>query len=313
MRVFNSKTLLALLLLIAARPAFAQRLATPQRPPIIDVHLHAFGRGGAGSPPNPVTGKAPAARTDEEAFEATLAELRRHNVVKAVVSGPAEDVRRWRDAEPGRFIGGAFASESVALPEVSHLRRELLAGRFGVMGELGLQYAGLAPNDPRLEAYFALAEELDIPVGVHTGLGPPRAPYEFAPRFRARLGSPLLLEEVLIRHPRLRLYIMHAGWPYLSETVALMYMYPQVYADLSAINWVLPREEFHEYLRALMRAGFGKRLMFGSDQMLWPEAVGMAVEGIESAEFLTAEQKRDIFYNNAARFLKLEGAQFTKQ
>jgi hypothetical protein len=32
----------------------------------------------------------------------------------------------------------------------------------------------------------------------------------------------------------------------------------------------------------------------------------MAIEAIESAEFLTAEQKRDIFYNNAVRFLRLE-------
>jgi hypothetical protein len=38
-------------------------------------------------------------------------------------------------------------------------------------------------------------------------------------------------------------------------------------------------QEFHEYLRALIRSGFGKRLMFGSDQMIWPEAVGLAVEG----------------------------------
>jgi hypothetical protein len=46
--------------------------------------------------------------------------------------------------------------------------------------------------------------------------------------------------------------------------------------------------------------------MFGSDQMFWPEAIKMAVEGIESAKFLSAEQKRDIFYNNAATFLRLD-------
>jgi hypothetical protein len=46
--------------------------------------------------------------------------------------------------------------------------------------------------------------------------------------------------------------------------------------------------------------------MFGSDQMWWPETIGMAIEAIESAEFLTAEQKRDIFYNNAVRFLRLK-------
>jgi predicted TIM-barrel fold metal-dependent hydrolase len=55
-----------------------------------------------------------------------------------------------------------------------------------------------------------------------------------------------------------------------------------------------------------MREGFGKRLMFGSDQMIWPEGIGMAIEGIESAEFLTGEQKRDIFYSNAVRFLRLD-------
>ena len=45
--------------------------------------------------------------------------------------------------------------------------------------------------------------------------------------------------------------------------------------------------------------------MFGSDQMVWPKVIGMAIDGIESASFLTQEQKRDIFYNNAARFLRL--------
>jgi hypothetical protein len=40
--------------------------------------------------------------------------------------------------------------------------------------------------------------------------------------------------------------------------------------------------------------------------MVWPEAIGMAVEGIESAAFLTEEEKRDVFYNNAVRFLRLE-------
>ncbi len=63
-----------------------------------------------------------------------------------------------------------------------------------------------------------------------------------------------------------------------------------VYADLGAIDWLRPREEFHEYLRALVRAGFGKRSIFGSDQMVWPEGIGMAIEGIESASFLTEER-----------------------
>ena len=54
---------------------------------------------------------------------------------------------------------------------------------------------------------FALAEELDIPVCLHTGFGPPMSPYMGDPNFRMRHGNPLLLEDVLVKHPRLRIYI----------------------------------------------------------------------------------------------------------
>ena len=45
--------------------------------------------------------------------------------------------------------------------------------------------------------------------------------------------------------------------------------------------------------------------MFGSDQMEWPETITLAIEAIQSADFLTEEQRADILYNNAARFLRL--------
>jgi predicted TIM-barrel fold metal-dependent hydrolase len=272
------------------------------------MHIHAFSWDHQGNPPPPnkLTGKIPPARTDKEAMDATLAELKRYNVVKAVAAGPREHVLRWLGADPGRLIGGTMMGPDFPLPDISVIREDFRAGRLGVMGELGLQYAGVAPNDTQMEPYWALAEELDIPVGLHTGLAPPNTPSQCCPKFRNSLGNPALLEEVLIRHPKLRIYLMHAGYPYLQETIAMMHMYPQVYADLAAIDWLRPRAEFHEYLRALVRAGFSKRLMFGSDQMVWPEGIGMAIEGIESASFLTREQKRDIFYNNAVRFLRLD-------
>ena len=54
-----------------------------------------------------------------------------------------------------------------------------------------------------------------------------------------------------------------------------------------------------------VEAGLSKRIMFGSDQMQWPETIALAIDAIDTADFLTAEQKADIFYNNAARFLRL--------
>ena len=45
--------------------------------------------------------------------------------------------------------------------------------------------------------------------------------------------------------------------------------------------------------------------MVGSDPMSWPDGIGLAVEHVEAATFLTEGQKRDIFHNNAAAFYKL--------
>jgi predicted TIM-barrel fold metal-dependent hydrolase len=114
----------------------------------------------------------------------------------------------------------------------------------------------------------------------------------------------LLLEDVLVRHPRLRLYVMHAGWPMIDRMIALLYAHPQVYVDVAVIDYTQPRAEFYRYLQRLVEAGYGKRVMFGSDQMVWPEAIGFAVDAIQSAKFLTEEQKRDILHDNAARFLR---------
>lgn len=79
--------------------------------------------------------------------------------------------------------------------------------------------------------------------------------------------------------------------------------------DVSGNNWSLPRAQFHDALRRMVDAGLEKRIMFGSDQMYWPDAIGEAIKTIETAPFLDAEQKRDILYNNAARFLRLSEAQ----
>ena len=86
-----------------------------------------------------------------------------------------------------------------------------------------------------------------------------------------------------------------------------MGMYQQVYMDVGTI-WLLGsfnRAAIDDWFREMLSHNLGKRIMFGTDQMRWPEAIGMAIEAIESVKFLTEEQRRDNFYNNAARFLRL--------
>lgn len=302
------KTLLIVFGLVGIPCLLFAQTDTIKHLPIIDMHLHSFPAADSGEAnmPNPVTGKLSSATSDVEIMQASFMEMRRYNIVKAVTSGPLDVLFRWKSAEPNIIIGGLYFYEGTSLPDVEQLRQLFIKGKLEVLGELAIQYVGLSLSDSLFAPYLNLAEELDIPVGVHTGLGPAGTPYTCCPKFRVTYGNPVLIEEVLVRHPKLRIYLMHGGWPYLEETIAIMSVYPQVYADLATINWIIPREEFHEYLRSLVRAGFEERLMFGSDQMEWPEAIGMAIEGIESATFLSEEQKRDIFYNNAVRFLRLK-------
>lgn len=238
--------------------------------------------------------------SSDETLQATLAQMRRFNVVKSFLSGPdRDDLQLWVEAAPERFLPSAFLIKP-GQPSPEALAREYDAGRLVGLGEIATQLAGFAPNDPALAPYFALAAQQDIPVLIHTeGIGP------YGPDFRSANGNPILLEELLVQYPNLRLYVENTGYPYLGEMISMMYQYPQLYGDLSTITWVIPRTAFYSYLRQLMDAGLGKRLMFGSDQMRWPEAIGWAVEAIEQAPFLSEQQKRDIFYNNAVRFLRL--------
>ena len=293
--------ILVLLVCCSGSAAVAQGARNAQ--PIIDMHLHALWWGS--NLTEPLSGFLSPA-TDEALRQSTVEALKRYNIVKAVTSGPR--LMQYKSAAPDRIIPGLGIGSVLQGPlqtDAETLRRQIREGKYEAIAEFAPQYDGIAPNDGRLEIYYAVAEQMDIPLGIHVGLGPPGAPYAGFPHYRMALSNPLLLEDVLVRHPHLRLYVMHAGWPMLDEMIGLLYAHPRVYVDIAVIDWVLPRAEFHAYLRRLVEAGFGKRIMFGSDQMMWPQAFEKAIESVESAPFLTDEQKRDIFYNNAAGFLRL--------
>jgi len=277
--------------------------------PKIDIHQHAMPviYLPDGTPaPNMVTGEPAIATTDEEVLQLTLEYMDKHNIEKSVISWSLlEQVYKWMDYAPTRFIPGIGITKQV--PDLEMLRDEIKAGRIQVMGEITTMYDGLPPNDPILEPYFALAEEMDIPVLIHCcGTSAPNS------GAYCRHGRPLLLEDVLKKHPNLRIWLENAGFPYLDEMTVLMMMYENVYVDVSTMTWLFSSEVFYDYIGRLVKGaylGFGlplvKRVMFGSDQMMWPETIDWAVERIEQAPFLSEEQKRDVFYNNAKRFLRL--------
>jgi len=307
--------------------------------PIIDMHLHALRAAAQGPPPvslcAPPEGYPPvesgaawtttfmsllknppcsnplrSPMTDSELMERTLAILKRRNIF-AVTSGPLAE--QWHKEGGDRIIPGLMCTLDRDSPSVSGLRDLFNSGRFAVLGELGILYTTESSQALSASSLLAAAEEMDIPVAIHVGPGPPGVPYfPGSGASRARFHSPLVLEELLIRHPKLRVVAMHAGWPMLDDTLAMLWTHPQLYVDVGVISFAIPRAAFHSYLRGVVEAGFGRRVLFGSDQMVWPDAIEVAVESISTAGFLDQGQKRDILYNNAARFLRLSPEQIAR-
>jgi uncharacterized protein len=302
------------------------------KPPVIDIHVHAFDSIPDVGPMCPFPPQFLASdpklnnenqlgwahqdcspplepsKNPDEYMKELISEWNRLNVT-AVVMGNPTAVKKWMEAAPGRVIpgtsfdGGGFASSYVPVKE---MRSTFTHDGFKVLGEVGLQYQGISPSDLSVDAYFALAEELDIPVGIHMGTGGGGRANIALPKFRGAMGDPLLLEDILARHPRLRIWIMHAGYPMIDNLLTILQADSHIYVDVAGLIWSYPIKEVNMYIQRIVDAGFEDRVMFGTDQMYWPKLMATSISVIQNADYLTPQQKRDILYNNAARFLRLD-------
>lgn len=323
---------------VVALPLLTASLHAQQPLPVIDVHLHASSPAGFGGPQTVCTNREEvefppvdpredvtvqktstcarplmSARDGDENARRTGEMMERYNiygVLDVSMDGRGLEASlahgdEWRRHAPGRYwIAMDFAD--IGPPPLDQLEARVRQGRVQLFAEVSPQYDGEKATVERLEPYFALAERLDVLVGLHLGEGPPGGAHVMpGSNYSPAAGRPLDLQPLLRRHPKLRLYVMHYGSPLVEEMIALLYSHPNVYVDVAQNNWGFPRAHFHRQLQQLVDAGFGKRILFGSDQMIWPETIPIALETIQQAPFLTEEQKRDILYNNAARFLRL--------
>ena len=309
-----------------------QLTAQTKHLPIIDVHVHAmkvnaqmandmspwFLSNMPGTDPNEPMPKflngdgaisLKAAKSDQEFQEELMKTMQRLNMT-IVASGDPTVIRNWKKAAaPDRVIPSIGFSSADGIT-VQAFEDSLKTGFYKVVGEIGLQYQGISPSDPKVDKYFEVAERMNIPVAIHMGTGGNGMANLTSPKYRASMGNPLLLEDLLAKHPKLKVWVMHAGYPMIDEMVALMGANSHVYVDLAGMIWSYPLEEIHMYLRRLVQAGFGKRIMYGTDLMVWPKLMETSIGVIENAQYLSFDQKRDILFNNAVRFFRLDPAKY---
>ncbi len=184
-------------------------------------------------------------------------------------------------------------------PSLDWVEEQIKSGKINFIGEVLSQYHGVSSSDTMLLPYYQLAKKYNIPVGIHTGSA---GPDHGCPNFKEELGNPALMETMLTKVPGLRVWIMHAGAPFHEEAIRIMKQFPQVYADLSAINnpAILKHEQFSAVVKQFIDNGLVDRLMFGSDN----GEIDVMINSILQLSFLTKEQKEKILYSNAERFFQ---------
>lgn len=139
-------------------------------------------------------------------------------------------------------------------------------------------------DDEIMDPIMQAAEDLDIPVFMHCGHPPYSLPWSIA-----------LLAE---RFPKVKLTMIHMGHGhgvYIDASLKMAKRYPNLYLEMSGMPMPSKIREAYEEVGH-------DRIMFGTDAPFHPAAV-------ESQKVLCSGlDKRgmeDVFYNNAAKLMKL--------
>jgi predicted TIM-barrel fold metal-dependent hydrolase len=167
---------------------------------------------------------------------------------------PNDYVAAYVARDPARLIG--FGSVDPSSPgAIDELER--MQGDLGLVGcKLGPIYQDVDPLGPEFLRVSEALERLELPMLIHQGT-------TFARSGSLVKAHPLLLDEIALRFPELRIVIAHMGHPWFSETIAVIRRHPHVYADVSALvsrRWLL-----YQALVEAVEYRVEHKLLFGTD------------------------------------------------
>lgn len=125
------------------------------------------------------------------------------------------------------------------------------------------------PNDPIYHPYFEMAEDLKLPVAIHTGDTATHTG-------KLRYSHPLAVDDVAVEFPRVNFVMCHLGNPWFNDAAEVVKKNPNVFADLSGLAVGMPDvagfvNGYASYLDTLRTwlcyLDDYSKLMYGSD---WP-------------------------------------------
>jgi uncharacterized protein len=207
---------------------------------------------------------------------------------KLIMDLPEEVVAEAIAKAPSRLIGGVGYNPFRIDESISRVEIAVREWGFGYAYSHPITF-GVAPNDRRCYPLYAKCVELGIPVGFQVGHSAEVLPSEF--------GRPMLVDDVAIEFPTLKINMSHTGWPWTSEFCSMIWRHPNVYGDISAyFPSSLPGE-----LVEFMDSSRGRnKILFGTNGMM----LKRFKQDFESLP-ISDKTKERVLRENAIEFLGL--------
>jgi hypothetical protein len=165
---------------------------------------------------------------------------------------------------PGLHVVAGISWTNLTGEDLQELRSLLQEGAIKGL-KLYPGYEPFYPADSKLTPVYALAEEFDVPVMIHTG-------DTYSPSGKVKYSHPLHIDEVAVDFPRVKFVICHLGNPWLRDCMEIVYKNENVYADISGLVLGDFSDRFEEYMRKQLQEmllwGMNPaKVLFGTD---WP-------------------------------------------
>ncbi|MGW7349380.1 amidohydrolase family protein [Streptomyces sp. NPDC054854] len=155
-----------------------------------------------------------------------------------------------------------------------------------------------SPNAPMTYPLYEALEELGVPALFHTGQTGIGAGVPGGGGIRLKYSNPMLIDDIAVDFPELRIILAHPSFPWQDEALAVATHKPHVYIDLSGWSPKYFPPQLVRYANTLLQ----DKVLFGSDYpVITPDRWLTDFEKLD----IKPEVRPKILKENAARLLGL--------